>query len=86
MTYNSLCPSVKISFFNLTTVAYQETKESGSFKVVAVVKDNLAATAMTELKDMKACFPEFAGLGMDHISLYEHLKPLIYYHFYSQFK
>jgi len=72
-----LCPSVKLRFFNLTTVAYQETKENGSFKVVAVVNRNLAATAMMQLKDKKACFPEFAGLGMDPISFCVHLKPLI---------
>ena len=74
-----MCPSVKLSFFNLTTVAYQETEENGSFKVVAVVNRNLSATAMMELKDKKACFPEFAGLGKDPISFYVHLKPLINY-------
>jgi hypothetical protein len=79
MTYISCCPFVILSFFNLTTVAYQETEENGSFKVVAVVKHNLTATKMTEFKDMKACFPEFAGLGKGHISFYAHLKPLIYY-------
>jgi hypothetical protein len=81
-----LCPSVILSFFNLTTIAYQETEEKGSFKVVAVVNHNLAATAMTELKDKKACFPEYAGLGKDPISFCVHLKPLICYQFYLQFK
>ena len=32
-----------------------------------------------ELKDKKACFPEFAGLGKDPINFYVHLKPLINY-------
>jgi len=81
-----LCPSVKLSFFNLTTVAYQETEENGSFKVVAVVNYNLTATAMMELKNKKACFPEFAGLGKDPISFCVHLKPLINYYLYSQLK
>jgi len=72
-----LCPSVKLSFFNLSTIAYQETEENGSFKIVAVVNHNSSATAMVELKNKKACFPEFAGLGKDPISFYVHLKPLI---------
>ena len=41
---------------------------------------------MTELKDKKACFPEYAGLGKDPISFCVHLKPLICYQFYLQFK
>jgi len=60
---NSNLGPIATHFFNLTTVAYQETEEKGSFKVVAVVNRNLSATAMMELKDKKACFPEFAGLA-----------------------
>uniref|UniRef100_A0A1V1FVP3 Transferrin n=1 Tax=Reticulitermes speratus TaxID=60591 RepID=A0A1V1FVP3_9NEOP len=60
---NSDLGPIATHFFNLKTVAYQETVESGSFKVVAVVNYNLAATKMRELKDKKACFPEFAGLA-----------------------
>lgn len=44
---------------------------------MAVVNHNSSATAMVELKNKKACFPEFAGLGKDPISFYVHLKPLI---------
>jgi hypothetical protein len=46
---------------------YQETIQDGHFKVVAVVNPNLTAASMSELENKKACFPEFAGLGKNHI-------------------
>jgi hypothetical protein len=59
--------SVIFSFFNLTTVMYQETTEDGHFKVVAVVSSSIGAANLTELENKKACFPEFGGLGKNYI-------------------
>lgn len=36
---------------------------------MVVVHHNLTANHVKELKDKKACFPEFAGLGKGHLSL-----------------
>jgi len=47
---NSNLGPIATHFFNLTTVAYQETEENGSFKVVAVVNRNLSATAMRRIR------------------------------------
>lgn len=67
ITYIFWFPSVFLSFSNLRTVMYQETIQDGHFKVVAVVNPNLTAASMSELENKKACFPEFAGLGKNHI-------------------
>jgi hypothetical protein len=53
---------------------YQETEQSGHFKVVAVINPDLTAANLRELEGKKACFPEFAGLGKGHIS-FKHLSP-----------
>ncbi|XP_023702875.1 transferrin isoform X2 [Cryptotermes secundus] len=49
--------------YNLRTVMYQETIEDGHFKVVAVINSRTGAANLTELKNKKACFPEFGGLA-----------------------
>jgi hypothetical protein len=46
---------------------YQETTEDGHFKVVAVVNSSFGAANLRELENKKACFPEFGGLGKNHI-------------------
>jgi hypothetical protein len=67
MTLNSWFYFGAFSLFNLATVMYQETMQDGHFKVVAVVNPSIGAANLRELKNKKACFPEFGGIGKNQI-------------------
>ena len=51
------------SYYNLTTVLYEEIEVEDNSRIVAVVKKGIDAESMKDLQQKKACFPEFGGLG-----------------------
>ncbi|KAJ9575280.1 hypothetical protein L9F63_025763 [Diploptera punctata] len=50
-------------YYNLSTVLYQEIENQVNSKIVAVVKNDVTAKSMKDLKNKNACFPEYGGLA-----------------------